>query len=152
MIRIPWDGQTWNDGYISQGRFWVYRPDCPRAYGKGYALRSHVVWWLHTGKVHPEDSELHHVNDHPLDDRIENLMVLDNGTHQRVHRTKEALFDCGGCGCVFSVPEWRVMQRRRLGQAPKYCSRVCYKAGRKKAPRYLLGNHSTSYSRQAPTE
>ena len=58
-----WDGSNWDDGWHdNRGRFRVYRPDYPRAFSGGYALRAHVVWWLANGKPHPTGMILHHKN------------------------------------------------------------------------------------------
>src|SRR5690348_16834205 len=72
-----WDGSVYDEGYVdNKGRFRVYRPDCPRAFADGYALRAHVVWWLHHGACHPEDTELHHTDENKLNDSITNLEPL----------------------------------------------------------------------------
>lgn len=39
-----WDSTRWDDGYVdNRGRFRVKRPDCPRAYANGWALRAHLA-------------------------------------------------------------------------------------------------------------
>lgn len=128
--RISWEPQLWNEGYTSQGRFWVYRPDYPRVYNRGWALRAHVVWWLHTGAAHPAGTHLHHINGDRLDDQIENLALLDNGSHQRVHRTSTVSLVCRNCLKVFMIPAWRLTQKVRLGRLPKYCTTECYHSAR----------------------
>ena len=57
---IIWTPETWDMGYVdNRGRFRVYRPDCPRAYASGYALRAHVIWWLKHGEPHTKNHDLH---------------------------------------------------------------------------------------------
>jgi hypothetical protein len=136
----PWTPATWDDGYIdNRGRFRVYRPDCPRAYALGYALRAHVVWWLENGKCHPEDSDIHHKNGDRLDDRMENLESLSHAQHTRLHCSKGNItLTCEFCGEPFEVTVNKFNSKNREGAPIKYCSQKCYhsmprSAGHKRA-------------------
>lgn len=122
-----WDGTIWDDGYInSRGRFIVYRPDYPRAYAEGYALRAHVVWWLEYGEVHLKGTNLHHVDGDRLNDKIFNLELKKHGEHTRHHCVKEGVkFVCVICEKVFTVPAWRVRQRKKEGFKIQFCSQKC---------------------------
>lgn len=131
--RPPWDPSRWDDGYAdNKGRFRVYRPDYPRAYGgssKGYAKRSHVVWWLETGQVLPADHVLHHKNEDKLDDRFENLELKTHGQHTIEHCRKEPVVClCRGCGRNFGIPQWQLNQGRG-----HFCSQKCYHANKGKS-------------------
>jgi hypothetical protein len=118
-----WMPDRWDDGWIdNKGRFRVYRPDCPRAFKSGYALRAHVVWWLRTGMCHPVNTNLHHLNEIRLDDHFENLQVLAHGEHTRLHHKKHGIdLTCLNCGELFNVPEWRIRHRDT-----RYCSQKCF--------------------------
>ena len=118
--RAPWTPGQWDEGYFdNRGRFRVYRPDCPRSFGDGYALRAHVVWWLRTGSCHADGMNLHHLNENKADDRFENLAVIEHGQHVRLHRKKEPIPKrCPSCGEVFLAP--------RKKPKKKYCSAACY--------------------------
>ncbi len=121
--RQPWTPERWDDGYVNKGRFKVYRPDCPRAFRDGYALRSQVVWWLAKGEPHPRDRELHHKNENKLDDSLENLESLENADHQREHARLDGSrvwFDCAKCGKRFDMPKHRVRYTRA------FCSQACW--------------------------
>lgn len=101
LRQLPlWTPAVWNQGYAdNNGRFRVYRPDYPRAYAEGYALRAHVVYWLANHKVHPKGTVLHHLNEVPTDDRLENLQVLPHGEHSRRHHTRPKVsHPCAWCG------------------------------------------------------
>ena len=64
----------WNNGwYDNRERFRVYRPDYPRAYSGGYALRAHIVWWLAHKECHPKGTNLHHKNH--IKAIVENLAI-----------------------------------------------------------------------------
>ena len=53
----------------------------------GYKLQHVEVWEAANGPV-PPGMQLHHVNHNGLDNRLENLMLVDPTTHKRIH---------GGC-------------------------------------------------------
>lgn len=116
--RQPWTPEHWDDGYFdNRGRFRVYRPDCPRSFASGYALRAHVVWWLANGEPHPEGTALHHINENRTDDRIENLAVLPHGEHTRLHKPKRMRV-CVTCGREFHKPK---------KPRSKFCTYECYR-------------------------
>jgi hypothetical protein len=129
-----WTPERWDEGYVdNRGRFRVYRPDCPRAWPSGYALRAHVVWWLDKGECHPKGYNLHHKDENRLNDCIENLELKTHAQHTRDHCFQEGIrYICQQCGIHFYVKQWRIDQRRREGQREiKYCSQTCYR----KSPR-----------------
>ena len=127
--RTSWTPENWDDGFIdNRGRFRVFRPDCPRSYEGGYALRAHVVWWLATGSVHPLGTNLHHVNEDRLDDRYENLRCLPHGEHSSHHSLSLHKFTCSHCGNEFTRNGSEVSKRLYEGRIPKFCSQACYHA------------------------
>lgn len=118
-----WDGTNWNDGYENKGRFMVYRPDYPRAYKEGYALRAHVVWWLKTGKIHPKGKELHHKDQNKINDVFNNLTLLTKKQHDSLHaeeRQKRVTLICDNCGMSFTQK-----QSRASRYSAHFCSRAC---------------------------
>jgi len=126
--RTIWTPECWDNGYIdNKGRFRVYRPDCPRAFKSGYALRAHVVWWLHHGQCHDKSEDLHHKDHNRLNDSIGNLEAKLRAEHMRHHHAKPlAIVICDGCCQEFYVPPWRIRQR-----VTRFCSQACYQ----KSPR-----------------
>jgi hypothetical protein len=122
-----WTPESWDDGYFdADNRFRVYRPDYPRAYGEGYALRSHIVWWLGTGSVHPSGTKIHHINQDRADDRFDNLANVSAEAHVRIHCSIEWVhFVCEKCLENFTVPPWRVRQRKKEGIRIRFCSMGC---------------------------
>ena len=129
--RESWTEERWDDGYIdSRGRFRVYRSDCPRAYKDGYALRAHVVWWLSKGRAHPRSSALHHKDHNTLNDKLENLVVLNLSQHQSIHRENWVTLTCQRCHKSFLQHAWRIRERWRTRERTvRYCSRQCRDAG-----------------------
>jgi hypothetical protein len=125
-----WDGSNYDEGWVdNKGRFRVYRPDYPRAYAGGYALRAHVVWWLAHGYVHPEGTDLHHINEIKTDDRLDNLAVQGHVEHIHNHRALEPIeIICLGCGKHFIREASVVHSRIHQGRPIKYCSNACYQS------------------------
>jgi len=119
-----WSPENWDLGYMDKdGRFRVYRPDCPRSYSNGYALRAHVVWWLEHGKPHPANSDLHHKDGVKHNDHIENLELLTRSTHRKVHQENWLYFICDHCKKEFKEHAWRTKSR-----VIRFCSQDCYHA------------------------
>lgn len=119
--RSIWTPENWDDGYFDNNkRLRVYRPDYPRAYKNGYALRAHVVWWLHHGEPHKREYELHHIDGTTYNDHIENLVPLDRFAHGRT-RERQVFLICAHCGNPFKVPNWRIRNR-----PTRFCSQQCY--------------------------
>ncbi len=118
--RSLWTPECWDEGYIDNcGYFRVYRPDCPGAYGNGYAKRAAVVLWLQRGRVRQAGEARHHINGNKTDDRAENLTVIGHGDHTMVHHPKTILV-CQSCGQTFALPRGKSSKTRR------FCSQDCY--------------------------
>lgn len=125
--RKIWKFKRWDHGYIrikesGYKAFWVYRPDYPKSFENGYARRSHIVWWLKTGKVVPKGYVVHHKDGNSLNDKFSNLELMKFGKHSRLHNKKKKIkCVCEYCNKSFKLPQWRINQGRG-----KYCSLNCY--------------------------
>lgn len=111
------------DGRAILWHAWSF-PACQKQVGQ--ALRSRVVWWLHTGEVLKGCSvNLHHKNHVRTDDRFTNLERLSHKEHSLLHNG-EGRFDvqliCKTCKNGFNIKRWRLKDKSR-GQ---YCSQKCY--------------------------
>ena len=118
-----WTPETWDDGWVDRrGKFHVYRPDFPNASPTGWAFRAHVIWWLATGQIIRHPQALHHRNQQPLDDHLENLQLMETGEHTRFHCQKPLVEKvCEVCGRAFQLPQWRIN-----GGRGRWCSLACY--------------------------
>lgn len=100
----------------------------PGAHKSGYALRSRVVWWLHTGEILTGcDVNLHHCNGDRADDRFFNLMPMPHREHAQHHNPPSAeLVDriCKQCGGAFKIKKWRLKDKAR----GTFCGQECYQA------------------------
>lgn len=82
-----WRGGRRRGGH--EGRYWmVYTPDHPDAV-LGAVLEHRLVMEQHLGRQLTTDEVVHHINHDTLDNRIENLEVMTQAEHCRVHFTKE---------------------------------------------------------------
>lgn len=126
--REIWTPEDWDNGYYdNRGRVRVYRPDYPRAYEGGYALRSHVVWWLKTGTIHPIEFDIHHINKIVDDDRFENLEAIEHSQHSRFHNSLgDTTLICEHCQQEFAVPVRKFNSRKSEGLKIRFCSQRCY--------------------------
>lgn len=128
--REPWEPSDWDAGFVDNtGRFRVYRPDYPKAWQyktcKGYAFRAHIVWWLQTGDVVPDDEDLHHIDGDRLNDLPENLIVLTRSEHHSIDRASCSSKVCKHCGESFWIKNGRLNSGRTRGS---YCNQECYHA------------------------
>jgi hypothetical protein len=117
----------------------LYRTDGEGCVTKGYKkitingryVYEHVhVMQQHLGrrlKPFPEEI-VHHVNGDPLDNRLENLKVVSQSEHAKLHarRKRHLPVVCEHCGSGFLVPPYRTKRARHL-----YCSPSCASAERR---------------------
>ena len=73
---------------------------------EGKRVRAHR--WImeqHLGRKLLSDEEVHHINHNPLDNRIENLEVINRGKHIDLHAAEKSRYPktkiCGRCGREF---------------------------------------------------
>ena len=68
------------DGYIS-----IYFPDHPKSNKDGYIMEHDLVMECYIGRWLKEDEIVHHINKKRNDNRIENLKLITNKEHARLH-------------------------------------------------------------------
>lgn len=68
------------EGYVR-----IYFPDHPRASKDGYILEHILVMEALLGRHLKENECVHHINQNKRDNRKENLMLLTNSEHMRLH-------------------------------------------------------------------
>lgn len=104
-------------------------PDHPRSTKNGYVLYHRIVMENHLGRLLTTKEVVHHLNGDKHDNRIENLQVLSNEEHGRLHHQSNlstlVRLKCPNCKKVFV---------RRLGLThltpskktkTTFCSRSC---------------------------
>lgn len=78
---------NWSGGktHISSGHVTVYAPDDPHAGKNGYALEHRIVAARAIGRQLTDTEIVHHVNGDEADNRPENLQVMSQSEHMRLH-------------------------------------------------------------------
>lgn len=107
--RGPKPNHNFDEGSISeQGYLRVYR-------GGRLVMFHRWAWEQHHGKTIPPGYHIHHVNEDTLDNRIENLQLVDPLTHKRIHSGCELrggiwFKPCGHCGIhkPVGIADWYV--------------------------------------------
>lgn len=103
-------------------------PEHPRATKNGYVLEHRVVVENSLGRLLEPNEQIHHVDGNRHNNAAENLRVVLNGEHQRLHQTKypDGHFVglvCDHCGARFT----RAYRNRPSvkGNENAFCSRRC---------------------------
>lgn len=95
-----------------------------KRYRGRYAYEHIVVWWQNFGM--PKEGEvIHHKNGNHRDNKIENLELLTNEQHGRVHAkpAKMISLTCTFCGMSFIRPNRFIKEKQKKGQKRFYCCR-----------------------------
>lgn len=124
-----WKGGRGKGG--QDGRYVIaYAPEHPRAV-QGHVLEHRLVMERHLGRYLQPGEIVHHRNEDPTDNRIENLEVMTQAEHALHHienlarhryvrppatRYPRVCDQCGG--------EFEAIGKKQLGR--RFCSRPCY--------------------------
>ena len=100
-------------------------PDHPNATKNGYVLMHRVVVENRLGRLLSKSEIVHHKDHDKKNNSIENLEVLTQSEHARLHRNEHPMklheFVCPECGKVFSK-KYHPSEYRKYGV---FCSRHC---------------------------
>ena len=81
----------YTQSYVNQGYVSISKPDHPAANRDGYIKEHRYVAEQVIGRhLHPEE-EVHHINMVKIDNRIQNLAVIDTADHARLHKYLERI-------------------------------------------------------------
>lgn len=137
MTRTGSANANWRDGRRKGGEkgqyVMAYAPEHPKAV-LGAVLEHRLVVEQHLGRSLQRDEVIHHVNGDKHDNRIENLQIMSQSEHAKLHdslagrryvRPPVRIFlHCERCGDGFTVTKSRDGNRR-------FCGKACYMAHRR---------------------
>ena len=99
-------------------------PDHPHATKNGYVLLHRVIMENHLGRILDDYEVVHHKDSNKFNNKIENLEVLTNSEHAKLHAKKGRTFVelvCPECGKTF----FREKRQIKKNQLQSFCSRKC---------------------------
>ncbi len=76
-------GKILNRGYVL-----VYKPDHPNRKDNGYVFEHRLVVEKFIKRYLKPDEFIHHINEDTSDNRIENLLIVNNVEHKRIYHGK----------------------------------------------------------------
>lgn len=121
----------WNvQKIVSKGDYnYAVVPEHPKRTKNNYVLEHRVVMENYLGRLLDDDEVVHHINGNKKDNRIENLEVLSNEEHAKLHGSKVGhkmvMLKCPWCKKVFSI-EKRQSFLDKHGKYPcTCCSNEC---------------------------
>jgi len=99
----------------------------PKANKHGYVLLHRIVMENHLNRLLGEGEIVHHINHDKLDNRIENLQMMSNSEHVRLHKSTGKTtvnLKCPWCGSLFSREK---RQTHLIKRKNKFtcCSKKC---------------------------
>ncbi len=106
---------------------WIVLPEHPKSDYRGYVLEHRAAAENKLGRLLDSDEVVHHVNGDRKDNRSNNLEVMSQSEHARIHASvgiRMLILRCPGCGTRF-------VKRRRnshlviKNQVSTSCSREC---------------------------
>jgi hypothetical protein len=113
----------------------IYLPEHPRAtMGNGTVVYLHrIIMEQHLGRYLTKDENIHHIDEDPHNNNIDNLCIVSNSEHAKIHYSSSGInnsnthsirqeIECPTCHKMFTP------RHKRL----KYCSVECYRVSSRK--------------------
>ncbi len=115
---------------ISKGDYlYALVPEHPNATKNGYVLMHRIVVENHLGRLLNGDEIVHHIDGNKKNNSIENLQVLDNINHSRLHRCLEGQtyvkLKCPNCGKEFEKEKRKTFLTKKYKYNCTCCSKHC---------------------------
>mgnify|MGYP003941101445 CR=1 FL=1 len=122
----------WDNAVVSNGYRLIFCPDHPNAWKSvlaGYVYEHRLVAERKIGRLLRPDEHVHHINESRSDNHPDNLQVLSNSEHARLHALKRqsaatVTLDCPCCGRSFTRERRKTHLVKRRNKRT-FCSRGC---------------------------
>ena len=137
---------------ISNGKYdYALVPGHPNASKHGYVLYHRVVMENHIGRLLTKQELVHHRNENPKDNDIDNLEIKSHKGHMEEHgliyEAEMVEVICAFCGEKTVKRAHNVEFKRKNGQDNFYCNQICSgnATGYKRDPNFKI-THGTKNS------
>jgi len=77
---------------MTQGYIRVLKKDHPKADKDGYVKEHRLIMEKHLGRYLRTEEFIHHINGDRSDNRLENLQIVTNSEHMKLHFPKGSMF------------------------------------------------------------
>lgn len=129
---------------IKKGDYvYVLVPEHPKSTKNGYVLEHRIVVENHLGRMLEPSEMVHHRNHDKKDNRIENLELMTQSEHAKLHAPPKTMvtLTCPECQNLFT----RVKYQTFKGQKQVFCSRSCNgRYQRRKQLNALVSPHASN--------
>ena len=95
----------WNRLSTSTGYRVIYCPDHPFAWSTGYVYVHRIIAEIKIGRILQPEEKVHHINENKKDNSPENIKILTQSEHSKLHKTTGIIyvtFNCTFCNKTFS--------------------------------------------------
>lgn len=83
-----WDKKPWNYNgrHVSSDGYWMITKRTGKGFRGYQTFREHrMIMERYIGRVLDPNEDVHHINGDKLDNRIENLKLIEHGSHTKLH-------------------------------------------------------------------
>ena len=121
----------WNiEKVISKGDYnYALVRNHPNATKNGYVLLHRIIMENHLGRLLNTDEVVHHLNHNKKDNRLENLQILSNKEHSKIHGFEQGIvvckLKCPQCGRIFMKQKRQTHLVKKSILNCTFCSRMC---------------------------
>ena len=111
---------AWNGGKSKKlGYIWIRKTNHPNVNATGYVLEHHLVMEQHLGRYLVKGEVVHHINGIKDDNRIENLKLMTDSKHKKLHTKGKNNPNWKGGICFYDKKKYQREWKRKLVEKNK---------------------------------